>query len=410
MRLVALLCLALVATVLGGCGLRGGSASPDALRYPVAPTPHRALWVGFEDVVLSGQSPSSAADLLESVRARGFTAAYIQVKDESGALAFAFPEGRVDCAECLPSFLAASERTGFPVIAAYPVFLGATGDGEALTEYVWDDERRVAALRRYRGDGETRPSRLNPADPSVQAAELNRVLALARTGVREICLTHVGYPGPQSDFSELSRLALEGMVRQRLPDWPDSVVSFASTGDGRPAVEPGPLWGPWLRSRAMVVRRFVRITAELVEDRAEALGEPAPLLRVMVPGHYRLHYREGVNWADPRAEIRVPWPQAPFDYEATGFGDSIAALAFESFNPVITVSQARDEGFQEWASMEAMMLTAARLVPRETNRAVVLSRMAFAEGDRNPEGAALDRAREAEDFALRRGWSVIVLE
>jgi len=409
MRLAGILVVGLGCLLSISCALvPGGGERTPVSRGAERVLPSRSAWVGASDVFDAGRTRGEAEEFLLAKRSAGFDSVFLMVRDESGSLAFpreensTMPFGARDCRNCLDNFILASESTGVAVVAAYPVFLGRPARGEEPIEYAWDSELQRAELRPRVLQEDGIPRR-NPSLSRVQGEELVNLMQLARTGVGEICLTHLGFSGGRADFSSDARAGVEMISRRRLPDWPEEVIGFTtSPGGGEPVAMPGPAWGAWMMWRAGLLQRFVQLSRQATAVAASEESFAAPRLHVMATGYYPLHTREGLNWATRTADVRTPWPEAPEDYELTGVGDFVGGVVLESLIPAVSVNDARAMAIEDWASLEGVLLTGTRLLARETERSVLISPTVF-EGDS-------EAFENAERMARQRGWSVVIAE
>ncbi|NLA39793.1 MAG: family 10 glycosylhydrolase, partial [Methanomicrobiales archaeon] len=185
---------------------------------------------------------------------------------------------------------------------------------------------------------------VNPLHPKVREYELSIVGEICRSyPVDGLVFDRMRYPNIYSDFSSLTRKALESAVGRSF-NWPDDVFRRDPT-PGEQIIR-GPLFGEWLKLRAHAIRDFIAEARALIKS-----VRPNAALGVYTGSWYPVYYDVGVNWGSPDHVGQFEW--WPEGYESAGFADLVDYLCTGCYYEHPTRAEATTEGFDGWRSVEA---------------------------------------------------------
>lgn len=394
--LLAAMCVG--SLLLVSCAALGGGGK-DAASDPSRP--RFGIWVRPDALEARCPTRADALTFVEEMKARGVDTLFVQLRDESGEVLFKTEHApvRTDGPLLLDNLLRAGRRTGIDVMAAYPLFLGPPEDNEQMIAYRWNLEKGAAELIPYRAaDG---IERRHPTGPATRRSELVILRDVSRLDADGFCLSHVGFPGEMVDFSPFTRSRFELETRPEIRSWPADVMTFRESPEGGHTLAPGPKWSAWVSWRSFSIRSFLTRVLELFPEAEDE--DDAPRVWVMAQGYYPLHYSEGMNWTAQGARFQAgPLPTPP-GYELTGWNQQGNGFILEWYAPIATVEQAREEGYEWWASVEGGAEVARRMIGGQNAYWGALAAVPYAGVDGQLD--AEERARFSEAVKQVRGRS-----
>ncbi|MBQ8501939.1 MAG: family 10 glycosylhydrolase [Bacteroides sp.] len=157
---------------------------------------------------------------------------------------------------------------------------------------------------------------LNPANDEVQEFLLQLLTDLAKYDVDGIVLDRCRYDdyGLMSDFSEESRTKFERYIGETIANWPSDVMA---PGTKSLPATPSKYFKLWLEFRAKTIHDFIVKAAEKVKSVNSDVRFGA-----YVGAWYSTYYEAGVNWASPKYNTAVDYPNwASSSYKNYGYAD-----------------------------------------------------------------------------------------
>lgn len=322
--------------------------------------PTRAVWFDAEANLQELSTKQGVAEAVEKCRCANADAVIVDVKPLSGLVLYnssiaprlvercaGYPRGY----DLLETVIEACGGTGIQVHAAVNVFSEGSqklGLGRAFenphwqcVEYGPDSDR---PLRRVGEDSAVHHAVFaNPLNPEVQDYELAVIGEICgRYPVDGIVFDRLRFPNIYSDFSDLTRTALQAAAGREIDRWPEDVF----TRDAGQGIVWGPLFKDWLLLRAQVIRDFLYRAVHTVRS-----ARPDVALGAYVGSWYHLYYDVGVNWGSPGHRAGFDW--WPDGYERTGYADLLDWICTGCYYECVTCGEAIAEGLEEWRSVEA---------------------------------------------------------
>lgn len=362
---------------LAACGGRGAS-----LKTPPGPPPlgnGYAVWTSLEDADGFLVAPTKAEVWLGVLRERGVATVYLTTRTTAGEVAWPSRvaplfKGRGDQ---LHTAIEAGRRVGVEIVAVFPAFLAPPQPGEELVTYGWSQGEQMARLRPW--PGEATP-RISPATRSARTRQLALLAELAGEDIDALCLSHVGYPGLDADFSDGAREAFSRDTGLSVAEWPDSIVRFdpPPSPDAAAVAVEGIHNTAWQLWRSATVADFLGQAAALSRLAHQRAGRGDLRLALMTPGYYPLHLREGVNWAERDRAANWVLTDLPTGSEQYTVGQYFDEIVLETLVPVGSAEGAATEGLAWWSSVEGALRVARPLVGDEKRLRVALALYPYA--------------------------------
>jgi len=186
---------------------------------------------------------------------------------------------------------------------------------------------------------------VNPVLPDACEYELSLLEEVARNyPVDAIVLDRMRYANLYNDFSPATRTAFERWLGKPVTRWPSDIFTFDRV-PGEP-IHPGPLFRPFLEFRASAIRSFLKTAAA----RLRAI-RPNLQIAAYVGSWYADYYPVGVNWGSEKYPVPYTW--ASDGYSRTGYAEFLDWLSTGCYYPQATREDARQQGKDEGATVEA---------------------------------------------------------
>ena len=327
------------------------SPTPNPNPQPSAEAKPRYVWIdaggNFEDYA---NSQENIVRDLQKVKEAGFTDIVVDVRPTTGDVLFkssvASSVKRLDVWnengyvwidrtatwDYLQTFIDEGHRLGLKVNASINTFVGGYlcpyGLGREGMLFREADKKEWASVD-YLESGITNSMDLlndnenwgakflNPANDEVQEYLLQILADLAQYDVDGIILDRCRYDdmGLMSDFSDESRTKFERYIGSKVSNWPTDVMPA-----GNEYNIPSPLphyFKLWLEFRAKTIHDFV----VKARNKIKAINTNIRF-GAYVGAWYSSYYSSGVNWASPKYNTAVDYPQwATADYKNYGYAD-----------------------------------------------------------------------------------------
>ena len=178
----------------------------------------------------------------------------------------------------------------------------------------------------------------NPANDEVVDYMLNLLADLAAYDLKGIILDRCRYDdfGLQSDFSDISRTKFETHIGTKVQNWPGDIFAPGQSSLSDPATD---MQKKWLEFRAKVIHDFVEKAAAKVHS-----VNPKIRFGAYVGAWYSSYYSSGVNWASPKYETSLHYPEwASEDYNEYGYADHCDIMIIGAYAGVKSIY-----GSTEW--------------------------------------------------------------
>jgi uncharacterized lipoprotein YddW (UPF0748 family) len=211
--------------------------------------------------------------------------------------------------------------------------------------------------------------------------------------VDTIVFDRMRYANLFNDYSNASRDAFEKWLGRHIVNWPEDVIRFDMSPGGD--FQKGPLYKPWLRFRAGVIRDFIR-------EATDTLRRIKPSLQfgVYAGSWFSEYFGVGVNWGSETFPVRYSW--APEDYNETGYAEFLDWISTGCYYPFPTREDARAAHRDEGGTVEA---AADLSVAAVQNAIPVYAGLYALDYDKRPG----DFARAIE-VAVRRSQGVMIFD
>lgn len=333
----------------------------------------RIMWFDAEANLVALSTREGVVDMVAKCKAANINTIIVDVKPLAGVVLYDskiapklthwrgkdYPQGY----DLLQTVIEESHKVGIPVHAAVNVFSeGSMKDpgGPALDHTDWQcvELQKDGALRRVGELGDMHNAVfVNPLHPEVR----NYALSI----FREICENYdidgivpdrMRFPNLYADFSDITRRTFEEQIGHPIENWPADIMTRTEN-----ALEPvrGPLFKPWLKFRAKIIRDF------LTEVRSNVKSiKPDVTLGIYVGSWYPVYYDVGVNWGSPTNACDYEW--WPEGYEQTGFADLVDYMCTGCYYANAKRSDSIAAGEPEWKSVEASAQESVNAVKDDT--------------------------------------------
>lgn len=159
---------------------------------------------------------------------------------------------------------------------------------------------------------------MNPANDEVQNYVLNLIGDLANYDLDGIILDRCRYDdyGLESDFSSVSEQKFEEYIGEKVSDFPGDVMLPGTLS--LPSSQPT-YFKKWLEFRVKVIHDFIVKAREKVKS-----VNPSIKFGVYVGAWYSSYYASGVNWASPKYDPAILFPEwATPSYKDYGYADHL---------------------------------------------------------------------------------------
>lgn len=186
---------------------------------------------------------------------------------------------------------------------------------------------------------------VNPLHPEARAHEISLLSEVAKNyDVDAIVFDRMRFANVYNDYGDRSRFAFEKWLGKTVSRWPEDVMEF----DPRPGEPPrrGRLFKPWLEFRARVIRDFVVEASDAIKT-----VKPRIQFGAYVGSWFTEYYDVGVNWASDKYPVKQGWA-TPY-YNQAGYAEFLDWLSTGCYYPLITREEARAQGKEDGATVEA---------------------------------------------------------
>lgn len=157
---------------------------------------------------------------------------------------------------------------------------------------------------------------LNPANDEVQQFVLNLLGDLVTYELDGIFLDRCRFNDFNSDFSETTRNKFENFLGKKITNFPNDVIKPGTEATPLPASQPQYM-KKWLEFRAKVIHDFIA----KAKDKVKSVNKNIKF-GVYVGGWYSTYYDVGVNWASPKYDTSINYPEwATPEYKNYGYAD-----------------------------------------------------------------------------------------
>lgn len=158
---------------------------------------------------------------------------------------------------------------------------------------------------------------LNPALPESQKYALNTIREILENyDFDAFCLDYCRYPGPESDFSEATKVLFEEYIGEKVENFPEDIFTYNPDGSRNP----GKYYKQWWEFRSMVIHDFIVQVDRLIDE-----IKPSVNLEYWAASWLHALYTQGQNWSSKNSiwseEYENDW--ATSAYSKTAFADHL---------------------------------------------------------------------------------------
>ena len=158
-----------------------------------------------------------------------------------------------------------------------------------------------------------------------------------------LMLDRVRYDGISADFSPLSRSKFEEYIGSKVENFPQDILTWEKTTDGKFVPKRGKLALKWFEWRTKTITDFMALARKKVKD-----VNPNISFGTYTGAWYPSYYEVGVNFASKNYDPSKDFDWATSDYKNYGYAELIDLYATGNYYTDITIDEYQKNGHSVW--------------------------------------------------------------
>ncbi|MDD2960627.1 MAG: alpha amylase family protein [Muribaculaceae bacterium] len=186
---------------------------------------------------------------------------------------------------------------------------------------------------------------VNPSNVEFQKHILNvmKELVTKYPNLDGLMLDRVRYDGISSDFSELSRSLFEKYTGEKVQNFPNDILSWSKTNEGKYVPVRGKLFNKWIEWRAMVIKNFMAKAHKEVKTANKNVT-----FGTYTGAWYPSYYEVGVNFASKNYDPSKDYDWATPNYKNTAYAEDLEMYITGNYYTDITIDEYKKSNRSVW--------------------------------------------------------------
>lgn len=351
----SLLLLALGMLVLSSCG-----GTKNMVKMEETPAKPALMWFDAEANFGRFNQEDSIDYYLQKIKSLGFTHAIVDVRPITGEVLYdskyaprmeewkGAKRGNFDY---LGYFIQEGHKLGLQVHASLNVFCaghnyfdrGLVYDGHPeWASMVYNPEKGIISIMEEK---HKYGAMINPLNAEYRKHIINVLKELVGKypDLDGLMLDRVRYDGISADFSPLSRSKFEEYIGAKVENFPQDILTWEKTADGKFVPKFGKLALKWFEWRTKTITDFMALASKEVKA-----VNPNISFGTYTGAWYPSYYEVGVNFASKDYDPSKDFDWATPEYKNYGYAELIDLYATGNYYTDITIEEYLRNGHSVW--------------------------------------------------------------
>lgn len=186
---------------------------------------------------------------------------------------------------------------------------------------------------------------VNPSNVKFQNHILNvmKELVTKYPNLDGLLLDRVRYDGISADFSDLSRNLFEEYNGEKVKNFPNDIMSWNKTENGKFVPVRGPLFNKWIEWRAMVIKNFMAKARKEVN-----VANKNVTFGTYTGAWYPSYYEVGVNFASKNYDPAKDYDWATPNYKKSAYAEDLQMYVTGNYYTDITIDEYKKNNRSIW--------------------------------------------------------------
>lgn len=351
----SLLLLASGMLVLTSCG--GTKKKTEVSETPVKPA---LMWFDAEANFGRFNQKDSIDYYLQKIKSLGFTHAIVDVRPITGEVLYdskyaprmeEWNGAKRGDFDYLGYFIQQGHKLGLQVHASLNVFCAGHNYFDRGMVYsghpewasmVYNPEKGIISIMEEK---HKYGAMINPLNEEYRTHILNVLKELVGKypDLDGLMLDRVRYDGISADFSPLSRSKFEEYIGAKVENFPQDILTWEKTADGKFVPKRGKLALKWFEWRTKTITDFMALARKEVKS-----VNPNISFGTYTGAWYPSYYEVGVNFASKNYDPSKDFDWATPEYKNYGYAELIDLYATGNYYTDITIEEYQKNGHSVW--------------------------------------------------------------